>query len=48
MNDAELILLYLLAAFLVAWILAYGPVLPWPDDDEEPEEDNDRDDSFRP
>ncbi len=45
--DAELFGLWILASFLIAWILAFGPMLPMPPDDPE-EDDDDEDDGFKP
>ncbi len=40
--------LWVLASFLIAWILAFGPVLPMPPDDPEEDDDDDEDDGFKP
>ncbi len=46
--DAELFALWIMASFLIAWILAFGPVLPMPHDDPKEDDDDDKDNGFKP
>ncbi len=44
--DAILFALWLMASFLIAWILAFGPVLPLPPNEDD--DNDDQDDGFKP